>query len=762
MIQRLLSRRHDRRRLRYPSLTCIPELLPYVDVERLDSAGNADESEKLNWQWRSTSDEPQFLLSGPKPLAGWNMLEIVMEHEHPQAMLRLYFDTGNGFQAEHSVFMPVRQDKITKRICFVPYGTRAIRLDPPPLEGGFTISHLRLVWLTPRFAYDRMARRLCSVHPRYRDKTTREIILALKREAHEDGLSWKKLAIAHYEETFMHRAPESHYRYWLDHIEPMREPDAGQVAVHLSQLESTPLISVLLPIKNTSLERLQDSIESLQVQRYSNWQLCVADASAKASIQTLLERLAAQDSRIQVTRCEADDGAWVNNAALEMARGDYVALLHPADRLAPNTLYHVVDTLSRHPDAQLLYSDADRLDNQGQRYDPHFKPQWNPDLLLAQNYIAHLAVFGKQRLCKLGGFRTGFGTSREYELLLRFTHDLPREDICHIPFVLYHKRDVADALVNVGETGQQALAAYLRTFTPGAEVEPGRTMNSYRVRWPLPEPAPLVSLLIPTRDRIEILRPCVDAILERTDYAPFEVLILDNQSTCKETLAYMAEVEQDPRVRVLRWNHPFNYSAINNFGARQARGSILGLINNDIEPINSDWLCEMVRQVCRSEIGCVGAKLYYPNGTIQHGGVVLGLGGVAGHAHRFFPRRHSGYRDRLNLVQNLSAVTAACLLVRKSVFNEVGGLNEEHLTVAYNDVDLCLKVREAGYRNLWTPYAELYHHESVSRGADNNPKKQARAQRETDYMRRTWGPQLDNDPAYNPNLTLAYEDFSLR
>jgi GT2 family glycosyltransferase len=241
------------------------------------------------------------------------------------------------------------------------------------------------------------------------------------------------------------------------------------------------------------------------------------------------------------------------------------------------------------------------------------------------------------------------------------------------------------------------------------------------------------------------------------------VLILDNQSTCIKTLDYMRDIScRDDRVRVLRWNEPFNYSAINNYGALYARGEILGLVNNDIEPINSDWLCEMVRQVCRPEIGCVGAKLYYPNDTVQHGGVILGLGGVAGHSHKHFHRDHPGYFYRLKLVQNLSAVTAACLLLRKSVFEQVGGLNEENLPIAFNDVDLCLKVRKAGYRNLWTPYAELYHHESVSRGADDNPAKRARANSEVAYMRRTWSKALDDDPAYNPNLTLDYEDFSLR
>ncbi|WP_053070808.1 glycosyltransferase family 2 protein [Halomonas sp. PR-M31] len=768
---RLPSQRRDRRRIRYPSLVCAPQLVPLSDVDWLNATNTADG--KAEFQWLSTSDDPQFLLQGPRPMVGWNMLEVTMTHELHRAVVQVYFDTGDGYTQSQSIFLPLRQNKMTKRICFVPYGTRRIRLDPLQSEGAFTISHLRLVWLTPRFAYDRMARRLSSIHPQYRDLATQEVIQSIKREANEDGLSWKSLAVAHYEETFMHCAPESHYRYWLSHIEPMREPDSRQIAVRLAGLDYRPKLGLLLTNAGVSSERLAACIESVLAQRYPAWQLYIAST---VKMRAVLEHFAAMDARIVLVPCSEHAGsAAARNAALALAQGDFTAVLEGKDQLAPNALYHLVDALNRHPEAELLYGDEDALDENDSRCDPHFKPQWNPDLLLAQNYIGHVALYRTERLRHLGGFRQGFEANPSHELILRFTRGLTTDQIRHVSFVLHHRHDesvveqpsaretmIQKSIEESSEPGLSAVNEYLASAAPGAKATMGVMPRSYRVQWPLPDPQPLVSLLIPTRDRVEILKPCVDAILERTEYANFEVLILDNQSSCRQTLAYMMAVSADPRVRILRWNQPFNYSAINNFGARHAQGSILGLVNNDIEPINDDWLCEMVRQVCREEIGCVGAKLYYPNDSIQHGGVILGLGGVAGHAHRFFPRAHSGYRDRLQLVQNLSAVTAACLLLRKTVFEQVGGLNEESLTVAYNDVDLCLKVREAGYRNLWTPHAELYHHESVSRGADDNPKKRARAQREIDYMRRTWGPQLDSDPAYNPNLTLAYEDFSLR
>jgi GT2 family glycosyltransferase len=462
--------------------------------------------------------------------------------------------------------------------------------------------------------------------------------------------------------------------------------------------------------------------------------------------------------------CEA------SNTALEIAKGEFVALLDHDDCLTPDALFQVVKALQTQPDAGLLYSDEDKINDAGDRFESHFKPQWNPDLLLAQNYLSHLGVYRTSLVREVGGFRAGLEGSQDHDLALRISRHLLPHQVVHIPHVLYHWRASAgstalnaSAKTYTAQAGLKAVQDHMANTHPTASVSAGQGANTYRIHWPLPQPAPLVSLLVPTRDKLEVLQPCVDALLQRTSYAHFELLILDNQSTCSQTLAYMKEVAvRDPRVRVLRWNHAFNYSAINNFGVAQARGSIIGLVNNDIEPINPDWLDEMVRQVCRPDIGCVGAKLYYPNDTIQHAGVVLGIGGVAGHSQKYFSRNANGYFGRLHLAHNVSAVTAACLLVRKAVFQEVGGLDEANLKVSFNDVDFCLKVREAGYRNLFTPYAELYHHESISRGPNDTRAKRAVADAEARFMRQKWGKLLDNDPYYNPNLTLVFEDFSLR
>ena len=749
--------------LKYSPLVVRPTrwLIAHHQLLHLDS--------QEDWEWCATGDDPQFLLCRSLPLPGWQMLEVAMDHDQPSVAVKLYLDTGQGFSETQSTYLPLKSGRVTKRLFYVSRRLKALRFDPMGTEGRFTLRHLRLVWLSPWFAHDRLAQRLINMHHQWRGMAKAEVLPALQHQARQEGSHWLELALQQYEATFERRTTRHSYTHWL---EDRRELSAEHMRRVIDKLPYTPLISVVVPVFNPSIEWLQECLDSVLAQHYSHWQLCIADdASTDPEVHALLAEYAERDPRVQVvSRPHNGHISATSNSALALAKGEFIALLDHDDCLTSNALFHVIEALHRRPDAGMLYSDEDKLGEQGERFDPHFKPGWNPDLLLAQNYISHLGVYRTELVREVGGFREGFEGSQDHDLVLRTTARLSAEQIVHIPHVLYHWRagEGSTALASqqktyTAEAGLRAVRDHLAQQAPGAVVEPGHFTNTYRVRWPLPEPAPLVSLLVPTRDGIEILKPCVEAMLERTDYPNLELLILDNQSSCGDTLAYMAEVQaRDSRVRVLRWDYPFNYSAINNFGVAQARGEIIGLINNDIEPINADWLCEMVSQVCREEIGCVGAKLYYPNDTLQHGGVILGVGGVAGHAHKYFNRNSPGYFSRLHLAHNLSAVTGACLLVRKAVFEEVNGLNEEHLTVAFNDVDLCLKVREAGYRNLWTPYAELYHHESASRGADDNSKKQVRAQREAAYMRSQWGPQLDSDPAYNPNLTLVHEDFSLR
>tara|TARA_R110001583_G_scaffold166104_3_gene318861 strand:+ start:9782 stop:12067 length:2286 start_codon:yes stop_codon:yes gene_type:complete len=747
------------------------------------------------FDWHAVGDDPQFLFHKRLPHRGWNMIELALDHSEPSATVTFYFDTGHGFREEESIFLPLKQGRITKRLFYLPATLKGIRFDPMESQGKFSIRHFNFVWMPPFFVQDRLAQRIANMHHLYRGLTKQDVIQRLKKEARETGSHWREVASKYYDETFVkHRASPS-YAGWIEKVEkpslatvrsmPKLNDEEREQQPELFALR--PLISILLPTYNSDELYLRQCIDSVLAQSYPHWQLCIADdASTQPQVAKVLREYAVLDARVRYTLRESNGHiSAASNSAFLLAEGDFIALLDHDDLLAEHALYYMVKAINKQPDAKLLYSDEDKIDAQGKRFDPHFKPDWNPDLLLSQNYICHLSVFKTELIREIGGFRIGVEGSQDHDLILRAVHGLSPDQIVHIPRVLYHWRAIEGSTASQASeksyttaAGVEALRYY---FTRDQQlldeplkdadrtgprrsvaVEPGMLANTYRIRWPLPESPPLVSLLIPTRDGYEILKQCVDSVLQKTTYTNFEILVLDNQSRCPQTLDYLEQIARDSRVSVHRWDQPFNYSSINNFGATLAKGAVLGLLNNDVEVINADWLDEMVSQACRDQIGCVGAMLYYPNETVQHAGVILGIGGVAGHGHKYFSRNEHGYFSRLKLVQNLSAVTGACLVVRKDVFDQVGGLDEENLAVAFNDVDLCLKVREAGYRNLWTPYAELYHHESVSRGADDTQKKRNRARREAEYMRQRWGASLDTDPAYNPNLTLVHEDFSLR
>ncbi|WP_143729094.1 glycosyltransferase [Microbulbifer sp. GL-2] len=723
-----------------------------------------------DFDWRAKGEDPQFLAKGSALRAGWYMVEIDLRHNLSSVDAKIYFDYGHGFSEQDSIFIPIKSGRVTKRVIYLHARTCALRFDPMESSGLFSVQHFQFVRLLPWFAYDRLAQRLANMHFKFRNLGKKNVLRCIREEACEGNHSWRDLALQYYARTFVKRRQVCDYAEWIGKVETKRlGSPAG--TVDLADTDRRPLISIVVPTFNTDTDLLRACIDSVLAQTYSKWQLCIADdASSKSQVKACLREYQIHDTRIEVVFRKSNGHiSAASNSALALAKGEYVALLDHDDTLAPHALQRVAEAIAENPQAQLFYSDEDKIDEQGKRFDPHFKPGWNPDLLLSQNYICHLTVLKLALVNQVNGFRPGVEGSQDHDLLLRCMPDLHAGNVVHIPEILYHWRAISGSTAQEGSAknyaataGLKAVTDYLESERLQAVAESGIAPNSYRVRWNIPQPAPLVSLLVPTRDGLDILKPCVEAILSRTDYSNYELLILDNQSRCEATLRFLEGVsDSDPRVSVHRWDHPFNYSAINNFGVGLAKGEIIGLVNNDIEPINDDWLTEMVGQALRPEIGCVGAKLYYPNDTIQHGGVILGVGGVAGHSHKYFSRSEYGYFSRLHLVQNLSAVTAACLLIRKAVFEEVGGLDMDNLAVAFNDVDLCLKVREAGYRNLWTPYAELYHHESVSRGADNTLTKRRRAQREAEYMRSRWGDLLDTDPAYNPNLTLVHEDFSL-
>ncbi len=563
---------------------------------------------------------------------------------------------------------------------------------------------------------------------------------------------------------------QSEYEKWCQQHEALDGADLKAIQAHIEAFRSRPVISVAMPVYNPAEGLLAKSIQSVVDQIYPHWELCIADdASTLPQVREVIGRFAAAEPRIRVVyRASNGHICEATNSALDLASGELVALFDHDDVLAPTALYEVAAEFDQHPEAQLIYSDEDKIDVEDRRFDPYFKPDWNPDLNYGQNYLSHLTVYRTGLIRSLGGFRKGLEGSQDWDLILRAIERIPAAAIRHIPKLLYHWRaapgstalQLAEKSYPV-DAARMALEDHFKRLGQAVELLPVPG-DHWRVKYPVPSPAPLVSLVIPTRNAAKLVRQALASILERTDYPNYEVIIVDNNSDDPETLAFFGEIVRggDPRLRVLPCNMPFNYSAINNLAVKEAHGEIVGLLNNDVEVINRDWLSEMVSQAARPGIGAVGAMLYYPLNTVQHAGVILGLGGVAGHPFKEFPRGDQGQKNRLRLVQNYSAVTAACLVIRRDRFLEVGGLNERDLPIAFNDVDLCCKLIAAGYRNLWTPNAEFYHHESATRGVEDTPEKKARFQSEIDYMMNTWGSLLMSDPAYNPNLTLVGEDFS--
>ena len=563
---------------------------------------------------------------------------------------------------------------------------------------------------------------------------------------------------------------EDAYERWARVHDTPTAADLARLRESSRSFAVAPTISVVMPVFNTPADLLEEAIQSVRAQAYERWELCIADdASTAPHVRGMLERHAAADPRIKVRfRTSSGNISEASNTALEMATGEFVALLDHDDVLPPHALYWVAEAVHRHPDAALIYTDEDKLDADGRRYDAYFKCEFNHELLLSQNMISHLGVYRRDLMVTLGGFRSEYDGSQDHDLALRFVAAVPRDRIVHVPRVLYHWRAVpgstavsVDAKPDCLDAGRRAVAAHLCQVGRGGTVEAAPEASVFhRIRHALPIDRPLVSIVICTRDHGDLLRAAVDSILKRSMYERYDITIVDNGSREQATLRTLADLDRHRRITVLRHDCPFNYSLLNNAAVAATRGEVVCLLNDDVEVRSPGWLEEMASLAIIPDVGAVGARLWYPDDTLQHGGVILGVGGIASHAHPRLPRGNPGYSGRAVLQQELSAVTGACLVVRRSVFDEVGGL-DERLPVAYNDIDFCLKVRAAGYRNVWTPYAELMHRESASRGTEDTPAKRARLNAESQFMRERWGDALDWDPFYSPQFSTHAADFTL-
>ena len=566
-------------------------------------------------------------------------------------------------------------------------------------------------------------------------------------------------------------------RQWAEWIDVLDERDLNLIQAHIGSFPRRPYFHVLIMVGQQGTAAVQTTVVSLQRQLYRNCSCVVLDqADTLANSVELGVQGGAKDVSVDVVAAQEFKG-WLDrfNVQLSEARADdWVMLLHAGDQLPVHALYWFAGEVLARPHVAILYADDDELDGQGRRIRPRFKPDWSLAHLRSTPYIGRSAVIRGCELAAAGGLNVECWQQGTYDLLLRVVDHVGAivdRPVGHVPAVLLHRGPLfkesdrgewPNAGIDEGDSAWCLDAVRRHLLRSGVSAEVLETHpGCWRVRYHASEDPPFVSIIVPTRDRVALIRQCLESVMAKTSYPRFEILVVDNQSTDPASVAYLAAVSTRPPIRVLRYDRPFNFSAVNNVAVTHAVGDVLCLLNNDTEVISPDWLDEMVGQLMQDRVGIVGAKLYYPDGRIQHAGDVVGVGGVANHLHAYLERDDPGYGCRAIVAQDLSAVTGACMVTWKKLYREVGGLDERHLPVAFNDVDYCLRIREAGYRVVWTPHAELFHHESASRGGDASIFRKRMAKTEAKYMRRKWGDVMQQDPFYSPNLNRTRQDFSL-
>jgi len=558
------------------------------------------------------------------------------------------------------------------------------------------------------------------------------------------------------------------YREWVRKFDTLTKSDQEKILSDITNLKIMPLVSIIILVQKNTEKWLQESIFSVLSQIDKNWELIILyDRSEQSKYPFLFGDEIQRDSRIRIFPYDPrEDHATILNKALDISSGQFFLQLNSSELLREHALYLVINEINHFPSSEVIYTDQDQLNHHDERWDPFFKPDWNPDLFLSKNLLSNFCVYKTNTAKKVGGYQEGFGEERNWDLAMRITETIPKSNIRHIPHICVHSRQNKNSTNSKNNSNSLPSKNHFRTLIShfkrtNKKVKICQTDNPYwRIKYPIPDPNPLVSIIIPTKNQPRLLKNCIKSIKNKTTYLPYEILVINNQTTDPDALAYFVNIRGKENIHILDYDDTFNYSAINNYAVKQARGEILIFLNDDVEVISPDWLEELVGHALREEIGAVGAMLYFPNNTIQHAGIVLFPDRIAGHSFYSQARGSHGQNDRARLVQNYSAVTGACMAVQKSKFQQVSGFDEENLPIAYNDVDLCLRFKQAGYENLWTPYAELYHHESVTRGLDDTKEKQNRLQKETDFIIRKWGSIIANDPAYNPNLE-SHPFFSL-
>jgi len=731
--------------------------IPAVDLKLYDEKNN---------EWEAVGPCPQFILknvSKSQP-QGWIQMRINLSFEQAlNPRPALYFDDAQG--GEQTEKLKFFGNKKIKEFVFFPPHIKSLRFIPCSKGCVFTLNSIEMREVSRWEVYlkrfpDFLWRSFIDLS--FSDKVKK----AVKLGREQGGLFLIKRLLSAVSGN--RESTNFAFHEWVTRFDTLNDQDKAGIRRHLKTLPYHPGVSILIPVGKPPDRFLSAALESVRGQLYPHWEICLCtDLRTGPQVEEFLNQIEGRDDRIKMI-CGSEVGGMTEafNSALEAVSGEWVAFLGQGDKISAHALYSLILELNKHPDAEIIYSDEDKIDEYGRRSSPHFKSDWNPDLFYSHNYIGGLLACRTALIKEAGGFQKEFEAAGLYDLMLRCLNKTLPERIRHVPRILYHRGDLhsdnfaTEPTSNAGKAERASLVEFFENKGERVNIDSGLAPFTYRVRFSMKEPPPKVNIIIPTRNRHDLLNPCIDSIRKQTRYPDYEITVVDNQSDDPESIEFLNRLKSENIARVLTFDRPYNFSAINNYAASKTESPIICLMNNDIEVIEPDWLLEMVTHAQRPEIGAVGCKLLYPDHTIQHAGVILGVGGVAGHSHRHFPDFSNGYFGRLQTAQNVSAVTAACLVVRRALYDELEGF-DERLEVALNDVDFCLRVRELGYRNLWTPHAKLIHHESQSRGLHDVPEKWQQFKKERDFMLERWGKTLKRDPYYNPNLSLEFEDFRI-
>ena len=559
--------------------------------------------------------------------------------------------------------------------------------------------------------------------------------------------------------------PEELYQIWINKNEPSEEELKKQKS---AKFKISPKISIIIPMYDTPEKFFKELVDRLIDQTYSNWELCLADGSPEKNEE--LKKIYEKDERIKYKFIGENKGISGNtNEALKLATGDFIALLDHDDLVPKFSLYEIVKCINKNPDVDFIYTDEDKFEElDGKRYDPYFKSDFAPDTLRANNFICHFSVFKKELMDELGGFRSEFDGAQDYDIILRMSEKAKK--IIHIPKILYHWRVHTLSTAKSGgtakpyayEAGIKAVQAHIDRIGLKGKVVSGNTLGTYKVNYEI-KGNPKVSIIIPNKDYVSTLKVCLKSIKKLTTYENYEIIVVENNSEEQKTFDYYDEINGKDKIKVVKYPEKgFNYSKIINYGVKNSDGEYIIQLNNDTELITPNWIEEMLGFAQREDVGAVGAELFYPDRSIQHAGIIIGIGGVAGHVFRNIPHGMHGYFSKDAMIQNMSAVTAACIMASRKMYEAVGNMNEK-FEVAFNDVDFCLKIREQGKLIVYNPYVQFIHYESKSRGFEDTLEKQERFQGEIGRFQKRWKEILkDGDPYYNINLRLDNDQCAIK